>query len=246
MTVAGAGTDPFRASPHGDPAVLAVVEGLATECRSRGAFQPAILDCGCGEGGHVLRLAERLPFCRFVGIDLSPVNIAHAEARRREAQLTDRVAFLAGDYTRLPAGMFDIIVAISVLHLIEAPDDRLFGKFAADLKPGGHLVASMPYEGGYNRALWAIRRCLRAVRSPPLDRAILFAARALYGNRWDGAALADRLPYMYSLPVRADGQRFRRMLATQYCLDLVRSEPAPHASLAQPKHRILVFRRAES
>ena len=237
-----AGVDPFRAAPHGDPEVLAVVEALATECRSRSA-QPAILDCGCGDGGHVFRLAAQLPFCRFVGIDLSPVNVAQAEARCRETGLADRVAFLAGDYTAQPAGTFEIVVAISVLHLIETADDRLFGKLAADLKPGGHLVASMPYRGGYNRVLWTLRRCLRAVRSPLLDRAILLAARTLYGNRWEPAALADRLPYMYSLPVRADGPRFRKMLATRYGLELVQCEPAPHASLAQPKHRILVFRR---
>ena len=201
--------------------------------------QLRLLDVGCGNGGQLLNLARHFPNCMAVGIDISAANVEGANARRL-AQDAGRVSFLCADMLSWNAAPFDAIVSDSVLQNI--PDGpRVLNRLAALLKPGGLLFAAMPYDGLYNRLLWTLRRAARLLAGPALERLALLVARRLHPD-WDVAMIRERLGYMYLLPYSRDGAVFRAA-ARDNGLKLIAANPLPQASLAQPRHRMLIFRR---
>ncbi len=202
-----------------------------------------VLDLGCAGGDQLFALAEALPGAHLTGLDISEPSIRRARETSRSRAFADRVAFHVGDYTSFRGGPFDLILADGVLHLIPVPTTQLFEKLRADLAPGGLLVYTMPTRCFYNRALAAVRRTLRALRHPLTDRLILLAARAVHGRRYGADALRERLPYMYVLPERYDGPELHALISTSYDLDLLERARLPHASVAQMKHRLAVFRK---
>ena len=198
-----------------------------------------VLDLGCGTGGQIRALAARLPRARFTGIDISESNIAAARIAGRE--IGERATFVAADYLEYADAPFDVIWSDSVLQNVAAEDERLYGKLAADLNPQGLLAISVPYRCAFNGALWALRRAARIFRGPRLEAAALAAAARLHPE-WDIDLLRERLPYLYLLPARVDGEKMRGALARR-SLELLESADLPHESLAQPRHRFLVFRK---
>lgn len=200
-----------------------------------------ILDLGCGNGRQLLDLAAAFPRTTLVGIDTSRANVETARRAIAERGEEARAAVEEGDYLELDLGAFDVILSDSVLQNIPAADERLYGKLAGDIRPGGLLVASLPYGCAFNRALWLARRVLRLVRGAWLDRLVLSAARRMHPT-WDEAMLRERVPYMYMVPHRIDDARMVTALAARG-LDRIDATPLPHASVAQPRHRLSVFRR---
>jgi SAM-dependent methyltransferase len=111
-----------------------------------------VLEIGCGDGGHLLPLAAFYPGATFVGCDLAPTAIAHAERRARAANL-DNVALHVADVRALPdLGRFDFIVSHGVYSWV--PEDAREALLAAcgaslagdgiafvsyNAMPGGHL-----------------------------------------------------------------------------------------------------------
>jgi SAM-dependent methyltransferase len=95
-----------------------------------------ILEIGCGPGTDATALAEGR---RYVGIDLSEVQLAHARA------LTPSGRFLHGDVldATFPPASFDAVVSFYAFNHI--PQDRmesLFGRIIYWLRPGGRLFGS--------------------------------------------------------------------------------------------------------
>ncbi len=156
-----------------------------------------LLDLGCGTGGLLFRLASALPSATCVGIDISLANIAVAEAAMRGRPDRDRLAVEAADYLEWKTPPVDVIAIDGVLHLIPAGIDALAAKLAHDVKPGGVIVNSMPYECVYNTLFKATRRMLRATRSSWTDAAILAVGRKLHPEM-TVALLRERVHYMYS------------------------------------------------
>ncbi len=76
----------------------------------------SLLDAGCG-GGRYASAWRILGARPVVGVDISPRNIADAEARAREAKLSD-VRFQVGDVLSLPFDdeTFDVVFSNGVLH----------------------------------------------------------------------------------------------------------------------------------
>lgn len=206
-----------------------------------------ILDIGCGTGATARVLAESLPNASIVGVDISEPNIRQALARWSGNPGDHRVQFVVADYMSFRGGRFDLILADSVLHLIHGVSTLgLFRKIADELTPGGMLVVNTPYDCRYNRALWLFRRALRAGRSQLTDAVILSLARRLYGRRVDDDLLRDCIPLMYTLPNYRDSQETRRLIVDRCGLDLRGEFTAPHTSVAQAKHRIVVFQKPNS
>jgi SAM-dependent methyltransferase len=208
--------------------------------------QIRILDIGCGTGSLLFRLADALPHASLVGIDLSDANIR--AARREQAGRSPaaaRIAFETADYLQYRADAFDAIVSDGVLHLVPGDSAALARKLADDLKAGGVLVCDMPFACGYNTAFAGLRRLLRRVRSPSLDRAILLVGRVLHGGEMSDDGLRERIGYMYVPPERVMGERLSRTFESaglyptaEYAMKSV--------SLSQLRHRVTVFeRRAE-
>lgn len=202
-----------------------------------------ILEIGCGTGAALCQLGRALPQADCTGVDISEANIRLARARR-EDDIAGRIRYVADDYMRFGGGPFDLILADSVLHMIYGVSaEALFGKIAGELADGGLLIANTPYDCRYNQMLWQLRRRLQRVRTRFSDAAILTLARWIYGGRVDDDILRDCLPLMYMLPNYYDSDASRRRIGESCGLNLVAEHPAPHTSVAQPKHRIAVFQK---
>ena len=81
------------------------------------------LDVGTGTGSLPVKLAQRMPGLRVVGVDRSRGMLSQARARARAADLSRRVSFKLANGRRLPFadGSFDLVVCNSVLHHIPDP-----------------------------------------------------------------------------------------------------------------------------
>lgn len=104
-----------------------------------------VLSLGCGDGSIERRLAPYVG--EIVGVDISPVAIAHAQAKADEAGLTN-LRFVASDAGALdlaPFGTFDCVAAFAFLHHL---DDAMISAVLVEarkvLRPGGSFYSSDP------------------------------------------------------------------------------------------------------
>jgi SAM-dependent methyltransferase len=122
--------------------VLDAIEGFRPE---------RILDAGCGLGGTVFHLHDRIGG-RYDGITLSPTQRERAEREARRRGVGDACRFHLRSYDAplddlVPEGA-DLIVAIE--SLAHSPDPaRTIGNLARALRPGGRLaiVDDVPADG---------------------------------------------------------------------------------------------------
>jgi len=100
--------------------------------------QPKILDAGCGIGGTIFQLYEKLAG-RFDGMTISPVQwrVAREEAHRRGIQ--DGCRFYLTDYDQPPSHNYDAVISIeSLIYSADIP--LTIHRWAQALKPGGKLI----------------------------------------------------------------------------------------------------------
>jgi SAM-dependent methyltransferase len=97
------------------------------------------LDCGSGEGGDALWLAER--GWRVTAVDFSTVALERAAAAAAARGLSERVEWVPADLgTWLPPeGGFDLVTA-HYLHASWVDRSALFRRLAAAVAPGGTLL----------------------------------------------------------------------------------------------------------
>lgn len=200
------------------------------------------LDLGCGTGFQLIDLASHFPHARLVGVDSSETNITAARKQLVSYPGEVRISFVQGDYMELDEGAFDVILADSVLQNVATPDSFLCAKLTQDLRPDGLLIFSMPYSCTYNRGLWLLRRGLRRLRGPAFEQFALNLAVRLHPG-WNRRLLEERIPYLFMLPHRVDGELFAHSLGKHATYERIGAEELPHASPAQPKHRLSVFRK---
>jgi ubiquinone/menaquinone biosynthesis C-methylase UbiE len=101
-----------------------------------------VLDVGCGFGGTLSHLNERLSGCELVGVNIDERQIAQAR-KRVLARAGNSVRFEVGDACALPFadGAFDVVMAVEcIFHF---PSRRTFlGEARRVLRPGGRLTVS--------------------------------------------------------------------------------------------------------
>lgn len=96
-----------------------------------------VVDLGCGDGSTTALLADRWPAARVTGIDSSPEMLAAAPRR-------PGLEFLLGDVRDWrPQEPVDVVVCNAVLHWVPG-HDRLLGRWAEQLPPGGALAVQVP------------------------------------------------------------------------------------------------------
>jgi hypothetical protein len=100
----------------------------------------------------------------------------------------------------------------------------------------------LPSAALFNRALFAMRRILTALRSKATDRIIFLAARLLHPDM-SANMLRERVHYMYRVPVRVMSPALERALDADYGLEVMARYSYPHSSLGQPRHQVTVFRK---
>jgi SAM-dependent methyltransferase len=153
----------------GDPQPQTHPRHLATEARLFG-LRPAavetarVLEIGCGDGGNLLPMAEGLRDATFVGLDLSPQQIASARETADAAEI-DNVRLEVGnlaDWTGGGLGEFDYVIAHDLYSGIPPRlRDALLETIRASLAPDGVAFVSFDVlPGSRLRAL--IRDALRA------------------------------------------------------------------------------------
>jgi SAM-dependent methyltransferase len=107
------------------------------------AYRPAtVLDAGCGRGFY-LRLLHELPGIREIyGVDTNETYLRAAAQHVR----SERVGLARADITDLPFpdGRFDLVICSEVLEHVR-DDDRALEELARVIRPGGHLVITVPH-----------------------------------------------------------------------------------------------------
>lgn len=156
-----------------------------------------VVDLGCGVAGSACYLAARLPV-RVTGITISPVQARLAQARIREAGLSDRVVCIEGDYNQLPAAVGTADLAYAIESFVHGPTpDRFFAQCLELLRPGGVLVIGDDFRRrtGDPRAVRAIERFCRGWHvNALLDREAVRSLARTHGFRHDSTV--DLTPYL--------------------------------------------------
>jgi ubiquinone/menaquinone biosynthesis C-methylase UbiE len=99
-----------------------------------------LLEVGCGTGGTAIHHAPYVKHIRAVDISSRMLALARENAR---AAGVDNVSLEEGavETMDLPDESFDVVLALSILHLLEDRDAAL-QKLYRCLKPGGLLISS--------------------------------------------------------------------------------------------------------
>jgi SAM-dependent methyltransferase len=152
---------PYRSFPYPltRPAHVAAIShifGLATP----DVATARVLEIGCGGGGNLIPAAAAFPQARFVGLDLSPLQIAEARERAGAAGLAN-IEFQEGSVTDVDAswGHFDYIVCHGVYSWVPDKVRRAILRVTAErLAESGAGVISYNVLPG-----WHLRRVARDV-----------------------------------------------------------------------------------
>jgi tRNA (cmo5U34)-methyltransferase len=97
-----------------------------------------VLDLGTGTGETLVRVLERHPSARAIGVDNSAAMLESVPARLGGKSVELVVADLSDP---LPEGPFDLVTsALAVHHLDGAGKATLFARVADALRPGGRFV----------------------------------------------------------------------------------------------------------
>jgi tRNA (cmo5U34)-methyltransferase len=98
-----------------------------------------LLELGVGTGETACRVLALHPRARLTGIDSSAAMLERARAELPADRVEELAVARLGD--RLPAGPFDLVFSALVVHHLDAARKRdLFGRVAAELRPGGRFV----------------------------------------------------------------------------------------------------------
>lgn len=126
-----------------------------------------VLDLGCGTGGRTRSVAELVPQGSIVGIDLSPMMIAHAQEGAARAGLAN-VEFIAGDVQVFPFDehAFDIAVS-SFGSMFYADPVAAFANVRRSLRPGARLALLTWRPLADNQWLVAFRSAMALGRDLP-------------------------------------------------------------------------------
>ncbi len=101
-----------------------------------------ILDCGCGLGGTIAHLNERLSGCELVGLNIEERQLVRA--RQTVKPLSgNTVTFVQGDACALPFpdGYFDVVMAVECIFHFPSRK-TFFSEAKRVLRPGGTLAVS--------------------------------------------------------------------------------------------------------
>ena len=109
---------------------------------TRSYFRPdmEVLEFGCGSGATALLHAPFVKHIRAIDFSARMIEIARSKAAE---QGVANVSFAVADITRLdlPDGSLDMILGLSVLHLLK-DHEAVIAKVHRLLRPGGVFVSS--------------------------------------------------------------------------------------------------------
>lgn len=167
-----------------------------------------VLDVGCGFGASLQRWVAA-GGGEGVGVTSSPYQIRVATRAAARAGLAARLRFAVGDFVALPAGPFDVVLAIEALGHAAALATALQAIRAA-LAPGGTLVWVDDLLRGPAGGDDDVRE-LAACWSSPQLRADAGAVAALHAAGLVPVAAYDLTPQVPLVPMAANRRRAHRL-----------------------------------
>lgn len=129
-----------------------------------------VLEIGCAGGGNLIPLAVAFPHARFLGIDLSPVQVAQARERIARAGLTNIEVQVRSLTDMKPEdGLFDFIISHGVYSWVpEEVQKALLRLSCRNLAPDGIAYVSYNVLPGWR--MWqAVRDAFLALIPAHLD-----------------------------------------------------------------------------
>jgi len=101
----------------------------------------SLLDIGTGPGRLLVKLHQRSPGMRLIGIDSSPSMVAKAQENMADAGLSDAIEIKKGNASQIPFGddSFDIVVSTGSIHHWKDPTAGL-NEVHRVLKPGAYAL----------------------------------------------------------------------------------------------------------
>ncbi len=105
-----------------------------------------VLDIGCGEG-YVSREIMKRGASEIYATDISEKMIEQANAQKASLGLTN-IVYEAKDVREIETKteQYDLVIAMFLFNYLSVKDtEETFGKIYEMLKPGGHLVLSVPH-----------------------------------------------------------------------------------------------------
>lgn len=102
-------------------------------------FKPdeEVLEVGCGSGLVSFQIIPQVK--RFVGIDISPKMIKIANSKLDQTNYTNAQFMLNNKLDQHQNKLFDKVVLVNVLHVVDHPKD-LLGEIKKYIKPSGEVV----------------------------------------------------------------------------------------------------------
>lgn len=115
-----------------------------------------VLEIGCGGGGNIARLLQRVPKGSVTGIDYSSVSVMKSKKVNNKAIKEGRCEVWEASVTKLPFGenAYDLVTAFETIYFW--PDiEHCFGEVKRVMKPGSTFVIVNESDGtGPNDAKW--------------------------------------------------------------------------------------------
>jgi 2-polyprenyl-3-methyl-5-hydroxy-6-metoxy-1,4-benzoquinol methylase len=104
-----------------------------------------VLDYGCATGSIALEIASMAKEVRGIDISSNMIEIARKKADERGVK---NIAFTKATifHESLEVGLFDMILSLSILHLVEDPTEAM-SRINQLLKPGGVFISATPCLG---------------------------------------------------------------------------------------------------
>lgn len=190
-----------------------------------------VLELGCAQGGNLIPMAARYPQSKFIGVDLSRVQVEEGQAFIAKAELAN-IRLLHGDIAALPGdlGEFDFIIAHGVYSWV--PDfvrEALLAACRRLLKPQGIAYVSFNVEAGW-RTYGQLRRLLLQHDDPrlaPMQR-VERARSVLEAARLDDARLQKEADYLQKASASYVFHEYLSDINTAYSFAQFAADAAAH------------------
>lgn len=160
-----------------------------------------ILDFGCGPGIISMQLA-RLGY-DVMGLDGSAEMVRVAREQAEKCGIKN-ISFnhSQADHVELPTARFDAVVCSSVVEYV-AEDMALISKLIASLKPGGHLIISVPHANSLVGSAEDIMRSVKSVTRGHRGRHLSYSLR-----RYHKTEFSSKLKHLGLVDIRCKSFEF--------------------------------------
>jgi cyclopropane fatty-acyl-phospholipid synthase-like methyltransferase len=203
-------------------AAMAVLHGMKPPAVER----CRVLELGCTDGGNLLTMAQTMPDASFLGVDLSPVQIAQGKTAAHAMGVAN-VELLTLDLTEVDDsfGLFDYIICHGIYSWVTAlVRDKILEICSRNLAPTGVAYVSYNIYPG-----WHQRRMLREMMLYHIQGITDLTEQVQQARALLDFVVHAATPYdgPYALYLRAESKKFEKFPDTYVFHDYLAEENHP-------------------